>query len=361
MVAIVLSTLASCSARAGDATEADCPIEDGELFVLMAQSVPSATLIPCIEALPAGWAYGGSDVSQRRSAVLARLGSRRPARRRGLARRLLPDHRGRRRHELHQRGWRPRLSRRVRPAPVLGEQVLRVPRRLRDLPLPVRSRCRADPRSRGRRGGHVRTADRVGPAGPGGARSDAVRGGRTPLRERRLACSRTTAARSAGRSVLLGAMIFVFAAVGRHPPKLAPTTTLPFVGEFDLSVFHWMDDIRNGVLTFLARFLNVLGSGIVTIPLRIAVAVVAPVPEAMACARDVGDHLGGGRADPHGHQDVLPPRTPSAPARRRGRVLVPLRARGRRSRDRRRLGARAAARRARRGDGGSSPPSRSRS
>lgn len=71
--------------------------------------------------------------------------------------------------------------------------------------------------------------------------------------------------------VLLGAMIFVFAAVGRHPPKLAPTTTLPFVGEFDLSVFHWMDDIRNGVLTLLARFLNVLGSGLVTIPLRIAV------------------------------------------------------------------------------------------
>ena len=60
--AIVLSTLASCSARAGDASEADCPIEDGELFVLMAQSVPSATLIPCIAALPAGWAYGGSDV-----------------------------------------------------------------------------------------------------------------------------------------------------------------------------------------------------------------------------------------------------------------------------------------------------------
>jgi membrane-associated phospholipid phosphatase len=71
--------------------------------------------------------------------------------------------------------------------------------------------------------------------------------------------------------VLLGAMIFVFASVGRHPPLLAPKTTLPFVGEFDLSVFHWMDDIRNGVLTPLARFLNLLGSGLVTIPLRIAV------------------------------------------------------------------------------------------
>jgi membrane-associated phospholipid phosphatase len=72
-------------------------------------------------------------------------------------------------------------------------------------------------------------------------------------------------------AVLLGAMVFVFAAVGRHPPSSAPTTTLPFVGEFDLSVYHWMDDIRNEVLTLLARFLNVLGSGLVTIPLRIAV------------------------------------------------------------------------------------------
>ena len=60
--AIAVSALASCSGRAGDASEAECPIEDGELFVLMAQSVPNATLIPCIAALPAGWAYGGSDV-----------------------------------------------------------------------------------------------------------------------------------------------------------------------------------------------------------------------------------------------------------------------------------------------------------
>jgi len=74
-------------------------------------------------------------------------------------------------------------------------------------------------------------------------------------------------------AVLLGAMVFVFAAVGRHPPGLAPTTTLPFVGEFDLSVFHWIDDVRNAVLTFLARFLNVLGGGMVTIPLRIVVAI----------------------------------------------------------------------------------------
>ena len=61
--AIVLSTLASCSARAGNATEANCPLGESHLFVLMAQSVPSATLIPCIESFPAGWSYGGSEVS----------------------------------------------------------------------------------------------------------------------------------------------------------------------------------------------------------------------------------------------------------------------------------------------------------
>ncbi|MEX2420427.1 MAG: phosphatase PAP2 family protein [Actinomycetota bacterium] len=71
---------------------------------------------------------------------------------------------------------------------------------------------------------------------------------------------------------LLGATVFVFAAVGRHPPSEAPATTLPFVGEWDLSVYRWMDDIRNEPLTLLARFFNILGSGVVTIPLRVLVA-----------------------------------------------------------------------------------------
>jgi membrane-associated phospholipid phosphatase len=74
-------------------------------------------------------------------------------------------------------------------------------------------------------------------------------------------------------ALLLGAMVFVFAAVGRHPESRAPTTTLPFVGDWDLMVFHWTDDVQNQVLTLLARFLNVLGGGLVTIPLRIGVSV----------------------------------------------------------------------------------------
>jgi len=61
-VVLAAGILTACSGRAGDASEANCPVEEGELFVLMAQSVPSATLLPCIDALPAGWTYGGSDV-----------------------------------------------------------------------------------------------------------------------------------------------------------------------------------------------------------------------------------------------------------------------------------------------------------
>ena len=73
--------------------------------------------------------------------------------------------------------------------------------------------------------------------------------------------------------VLLGATVFLFVAVGRHEPATAPKTTLPFVGEWDLAISHAMDDIRSGPITALARALNILGSGIVTIPLRIGVAI----------------------------------------------------------------------------------------
>lgn len=72
---------------------------------------------------------------------------------------------------------------------------------------------------------------------------------------------------------LLGAMGLVFFAVGRQPAVAAPDTTVPFVGDVDLAVYHAMDDIRNLLLTGLARALNFLGAGLVTIPLRIFVAV----------------------------------------------------------------------------------------
>jgi undecaprenyl-diphosphatase len=72
--------------------------------------------------------------------------------------------------------------------------------------------------------------------------------------------------------VLAGALLFVFAAVGRHPPSEAPATTVPFVGRWDESVFHFMDDVRDAILTGIAKVLSFLGSGVVTIPLRTVVA-----------------------------------------------------------------------------------------
>jgi hypothetical protein len=48
-------------------TNASCPVEQRPLFVLMAQSVPSATLLPCVAELPAGWSYGGSEIASGRA------------------------------------------------------------------------------------------------------------------------------------------------------------------------------------------------------------------------------------------------------------------------------------------------------
>jgi membrane-associated phospholipid phosphatase len=61
--------------------------------------------------------------------------------------------------------------------------------------------------------------------------------------------------------------------VGRHPEDAAPVTTIPFIGEWDQGVYDAMIRIRNDPLTALALVLNVLGGGIVTIPLRTLVAI----------------------------------------------------------------------------------------
>jgi membrane-associated phospholipid phosphatase len=71
---------------------------------------------------------------------------------------------------------------------------------------------------------------------------------------------------------LLAALVFMFVAVGRHPEDAAPMTTIPFIGQWDQGVYEAMIDIRNDPLTALALLLNVVGGGIVTIPLRALVA-----------------------------------------------------------------------------------------
>ena len=59
---LVAGLLAACTVATGGRSEVDCPVQDSELLLLAAQAVPSATLLPCVVAFPAGWSYGGSDV-----------------------------------------------------------------------------------------------------------------------------------------------------------------------------------------------------------------------------------------------------------------------------------------------------------
>ena len=74
---------------------------------------------------------------------------------------------------------------------------------------------------------------------------------------------------SVGLLVCLG---FMLIAVGRHPEELAPRTTLQLVGDLDAAVERWVAGIRVDVLTGLFTFLSIVGGGLVTIPLRVAVA-----------------------------------------------------------------------------------------
>ena len=55
------------------------------LMILMAQSVPSARLVPCVASLPAGWDLGGVQIDDERGTLLARLRRRRRPRGRGDA------------------------------------------------------------------------------------------------------------------------------------------------------------------------------------------------------------------------------------------------------------------------------------
>ena len=61
MIATV-GMLTGCTAGGGGRTPFCTKTDDG-VFVLLAQSVPSATQLPCVSEFPAGWTFGGSDIS----------------------------------------------------------------------------------------------------------------------------------------------------------------------------------------------------------------------------------------------------------------------------------------------------------
>ena len=51
----------------------------GHSMILSAQAVPSAALLPCIAALPAGWSVGGTDIASGRASFVLDSGQRRAA------------------------------------------------------------------------------------------------------------------------------------------------------------------------------------------------------------------------------------------------------------------------------------------
>jgi hypothetical protein len=56
----------ACAAGA-PAGRVSCTASEGTIFIVAAQAVPTATLLPCVAAFPAGWTFDGSDVRSGRA------------------------------------------------------------------------------------------------------------------------------------------------------------------------------------------------------------------------------------------------------------------------------------------------------
>jgi undecaprenyl-diphosphatase len=72
--------------------------------------------------------------------------------------------------------------------------------------------------------------------------------------------------------LLLAAMAAIFIGVGKHPGEPGIVTTWAWIGRFDAHVYDWIQHHRYSMVTAISKALNFLGGGIVTIPLRIIVA-----------------------------------------------------------------------------------------
>lgn len=84
-----------------------------------------------------------------------------------------------------------------------------------------------------------------------------------------LANHRRTLIYSAG---LLLVTLAVFVGVGRNAPSEAPNTSFAPIGGLDLRVLEVTEEVRNPILSGIARALNVIGGGVFTIPFRTIVA-----------------------------------------------------------------------------------------
>ncbi|HJX06473.1 MAG TPA: phosphatase PAP2 family protein [Actinomycetota bacterium] len=73
-------------------------------------------------------------------------------------------------------------------------------------------------------------------------------------------------------SLLLLALFLIFIGVGKHPGDSGTTTTWAWIGHFDGHVYDWVQNHRFSAVTAISKGLNFIGSGIVTVPFRIAIA-----------------------------------------------------------------------------------------
>ena len=67
---------------------------------------------------------------------------------------------------------------------------------------------------------------------------------------------------------LLGATVLLVMGVGSQAGRVAPATAFPPIGRLDQATYDAVQQIRNPVLTVLARILNILGGGAFNIPFR---------------------------------------------------------------------------------------------
>lgn len=75
-------------------------------------------------------------------------------------------------------------------------------------------------------------------------------------------------------ALLVASLAAIFLAVGTSTGPTGLETRVGWVGRLDQDVLRTSDDIRTGILTGVARVLDIAGGGIVTIPLRAVVALV---------------------------------------------------------------------------------------
>ncbi len=80
--------------------------------------------------------------------------------------------------------------------------------------------------------------------------------------------------------LLLGSLVLVLIGVGKHPPQVAPLSTIPFFGRTDARVYDWMQTIRIALLTSFCKILSFIGGGIVTTPIRILASLVLAIRRA---------------------------------------------------------------------------------